>query len=234
MSDTPAGQVRLAVDDRGDGSPIVFTHGWADTRNVWDGIVDQLADHARCITWDLRGHGESAVAPPGDYSRDHALDDMSRVVDRAGAPVVLAGHSLGGYLSLAFALRRPESVLGLVLVAAGPGFRKQEAMDSWNESIDRSAADLGVPDGQQEISKHVDSWVIDNLGEIRCPVVTVLGERDKRFAPSVGVFEKYLDVRASITVADAGHMVHAKKPSETAAAIDRLLDDLANAETRDS
>jgi pimeloyl-ACP methyl ester carboxylesterase len=215
----PESDIRLAIDQRGTGTPVVFTHGWADTKQVWGGVIDALEPHARCVSWDLRGHGESTIAPAGQYSRSHALSDLASVVDLVDEPVVLAGHSLGGYLSLAFALQHPDKVAGLVLVAAGPGFRKQDAMDAWNTSVDRSAIDLGVPDGQEEISKHTDSWVIDNLADIKCPVLCIIGERDKRFAASVGVFEKYLDVRSSVTVADAGHMVHLKKPVEVADAI---------------
>ncbi|MCH7788093.1 MAG: alpha/beta fold hydrolase [Acidobacteria bacterium] len=215
----PDSDVRLAIDQRGNGTPVVFTHGWADTRQVWHGVVEALYGRSRCISWDLRGHGESTIAPAGQYSRAHALQDLLSVVDLVDGPVVLAGHSLGGYLSLAFALQHPEKVTGLVLIAAGPGFRKQDAMDAWNASVDRSAIDLGVPEGQEEISKHTDSWVIDHLGDIDCPALCIIGERDKRFAASVEVFEKHLDVRASVTVADAGHMVHFKKPTEVADAI---------------
>jgi pimeloyl-ACP methyl ester carboxylesterase len=215
----PDSNVRLAIDQSGSGTPVVFTHGWADTKQVWNGAIEALDGRVRCISWDMRGHGESTTAPVGQYSRDHALADLESVVDLVVEPVILAGHSLGGYLSLALALKKTQTVAGLVLVAAGPGFRKQDAMDAWNASVDRSAIDLGVPEGQEEISKHTDSWVIDHLGDIKCPVLCIIGERDKRFAASVGVFEKYLDVRASVTVADAGHMVHFKKPVEVADAI---------------
>ncbi|NNE95357.1 MAG: alpha/beta hydrolase [Acidimicrobiales bacterium] len=201
--------------------PIVFTHGWIDDHTVWDGVRAELDDRTT-IAWDLRGHGRSEAPPPGEYSRELLLDDMRSVVETAGQPVVLAGHSLGGYLGLAFALLHPDLVAGLVLIAAGPGFRNPEARDQWNAAVDASAAKLHLPPGSEEASKHVDSWVIDELETIEVPVVAVVGERDKRFQASLGLFEKKLNVVHSAVVPDAGHSVHRKHPAAVAAAIRHL------------
>ncbi|MGI9601049.1 MAG: alpha/beta fold hydrolase [Acidimicrobiales bacterium] len=218
--------VHLDIEQHGAGPALVFTHGWVDDRSVWAGVVDDLADDHACTSWDLRGHGASDAPPPGQYTRDHALDDLARVVAATTTPVVLAGHSLGGYLSLAYTLRHPDQVAALVLVAAGPGFRKEEARQQWNESVDQSATKLDVAPGSEMISKHTDSWVIDNLAEITVPVCTILGEHDKRFAASAGLFAKTLDVRSSVVVPDAGHSVHRKAPAAVADAIRSFLADI--------
>ncbi len=220
--------IQIATTEAGpaDAATVIFTHGWIDDRTAWDGVLRELGDDAHSVAWDLRGHGDSEVPEPGQYTRDHALADMERVVEAAGAPVVLAGHSLGGYLSLAYALRHPDQVRGLVLVAAGPGFRNPDARDQWNESVDASAAKLGVPAGSEFISKHVDSWVIDSLGEISAPAIVLVGEHDKRFQASAAVFEKNMDVRLNQVIADAGHGVHKKKPTDIAAAIRSFLAEL--------
>lgn len=218
--------VHLHINEAGAGTPIVFTHGWADDSTAWDGTVAALGDDARSLTYDLRGHGQSDVPPPGNYTRDDAMADLQRVIDRAGAPVVLAGHSYGGYLSLAHTIAKPDQVLGLVLIAAGPGFRKDEARVQWNESVDVAAAKLGVPPGTADISKHTDSWVIDSLSEITAPALVMVGEHDKRFAASAAVFEKYLDVRSSIVVPDAGHSMHKKRGPVVADAIREFLPQL--------
>jgi pimeloyl-ACP methyl ester carboxylesterase len=77
---------------------------------------------------------------------------------------------------------------------------------------------LDHPD-DEELSLHVDSHVIDHLTEITCPVLVLLGERDRRFAASAGLFERDLDVRATVVVPDQGHMVHLKAATECATAI---------------
>ncbi len=217
-----AEQHHLEITTRGTGPTVVLTHGWIDTSEAWTDIAEALADTCTTVAWDMRAHGKSDPTP-GEYTRDHSLADMQRVIGEADAPVVLAGHSLGGYLSLAYALTHPEQVRALVLVAAGPGFRKEEAREQWNENVDQSAKKFEVPEGSEELSKHVDSWVLDNLDQITVPTLVIIGEHDKRFAASASVFEKYLDVRATVVVPDAGHSVHKKHAEPVAAAIKDFL-----------
>ena len=190
-------------------------------------MTAELGDSVPSVTWDLRGHGESESPPPGSYTRDHALADLRRIVQDAGAPVVLAGHSLGGYLSLAYTLLYPDEVRGLVLIAAGPGFRNPDTREQWNQSVDASAAKLDVPEGSEFISKHIDSWVIDSLDQIAAPAIVLVGEYDKRFQASASVFQKNLDVKLNEIIPDAGHNIHKKKPAEIATAITAFLTELA-------
>src|SRR5690606_35851185 len=70
----------------------------------------------RVIAPDLRGHGESA-APEGVYSMESLADDVRKLLDHLGLQrVVLLGHSLGGYVTLAFAERYPERLAGFGLL----------------------------------------------------------------------------------------------------------------------
>ena len=224
--------LHIAAETRGpdghSGPPIVATTGWANTRSVWTSMVDDLCTDHTVTTWDLRGHGASAAAPPGDYTRAHALGDLTAVLELAGRPAVLMGHSLGGFLSLAHAVDHPGDVAGLVLVATGPGFRKVEAREQWNESVRAAADGMDLPPGAEEISMHHDAHVIDHLAEVRVPVLVLLGERDKRFAASAALFERDLDVRESVVVADMGHMVHVKAPGRCAGAVRRFMAGLAD------
>ena len=213
----------LDIHDSGFGSTIVFTHGWTDNRNAWDGVITNLDDQARCIAWSIRGHGKSFAHPPGQYTRDHTLSDLKAVTDMSEKKVILAGHSLGGYLSLAHCLLYPEDVEALILVGAGPGFRKKESINQWNSSVIESAKKLDLPEGSEATALHTDAWVIDALSEIKVPTLVVVGEHDKRFRVSMSVFEKYLNVKSSVVVEDAGHSVHRKKPLEVAVAIKNFL-----------
>ena len=165
----------LHVETRGSGSPpIVFTHGFARDGHAWDRQVEALAGDHFVVTWDMRGHGRSP-APAGDYTRELALADLRRVAEVATAdgrgPAVLVGHSLGGYLSLAYTLTWPETVAGLVLLSTGPGFRNPDSMVAYNRSIDKVAAAGNIAPNAAEVAVHRDSMVIDRLAEITCPVV---------------------------------------------------------------
>ena len=217
----------LDIHDSGFGSTIVFTHGWTDNRNAWDGVITNLDDQARCIAWSIRGHGESFAPPPGQYTRDHTLSDLKAVTDMSERKVILAGHSLGGYLSLAHCVLYPEDVEALILVGAGPGFRKKESINQWNSSVIESAKKLDIPEGSEATALHTDAWVIDALSEIKVPTLVVVGEHDKRFRVSMSVFEKYLNVKSSVVIEDAGHSVHRKKPLEVANAIKDFLTEIS-------
>ena len=222
-----AGGTALASETRGPdgptGHPVVATTGWANDRRVWSPMVDDLAATHSVTTWDLRGHGDSEAPAPGEYTRAHALGDLTAVLDHAGRPAVLMGHSLGGYLSLAHAVNHPDEVAGLVLVATGPGFRKAEAREQWNASVRASMEKLDLPTGADELSMHTDAHVIDHLADIEVPVLVLLGEHDARFAASASLFERDLNVRETVVVPDTGHMVHVKAPTECAAAVRRFL-----------
>ena len=82
---------------------------------------------------------------------------------------------------------------------------------------------MDIPEGSEGAALHVDSWVIDSLSEIKVPTLVIVGEYDKRFAASMAVFEKYLNVKTSLVVEDAGHLVHSKKPEVVGEAIQQFL-----------
>ena len=69
--------------------------------------------------------------------------------------------------------------------------------------------------------------MIDSLSEIKVPTLVIVGEYDKRCRVSMSVFEKYLNVKSSVIVEDAGHSVHRKKPLEVANAIKDFLAEIS-------
>ncbi len=210
----------------GDGVPVVFTHGWLNTGDVWNGAIEALDGAVRSATWDMRGHGRSGAAAPGDYTRAHALADLDRVLDAVGRPAILVGHSLGGYLSLAQAILKPDDVAALVLVGAGPGFRSDDSREKWNDMVRDMATKSDIPEGMEQISMHTDAMVMDRMTEITVPAYTVVGAKDKGFIASANVFDKNLNVVKRHEVPDMGHMVHVKAPAAVAEAVRVMAADL--------
>jgi pimeloyl-ACP methyl ester carboxylesterase len=99
-----------------DAEPIVFVHGTGLTRSSWAAQVAGLRDAYRVIALDLPGHGALADRP---FSIRAAADELELVIAGAGGGrAVVAGLSLGGYVAMDLAARRPELVRGLILSGA--------------------------------------------------------------------------------------------------------------------
>ncbi|HVW35174.1 MAG TPA: alpha/beta hydrolase, partial [Acidimicrobiia bacterium] len=209
----------LFVETNGGGAPpLVFTHGFARDARAWDHQVADLSRDHFVLTWDLRGHRHSP-APSGDYAREAALADLRSLVEMAMAdgrgPAVLVGHSLGGYLSLAYTLGAPETVAGLVLLSTGPGFRNPDSMVSYNTGIGKMAAAAGIPANAAEVAVHRDSMVIDRLAEITCPVVMVSGVDDLPiYRTGVTYLSQRLPSATLVEIEGAAHEPHLDRPDE--------------------
>src|SRR5215469_15438466 len=140
----PAGNISYH-DTGSDGPVLLLSHGYGATSAMFAGNVAALAaGHRRVVTWDIRGHGGSDYpSDTGSYSAASALADMAALLTQLGVDrAVMGGHSLGGYLSLDFALTYPDRVAGLLLIDTGPGFRNDAARDSWNDRAHATAGRL--------------------------------------------------------------------------------------------
>jgi pimeloyl-ACP methyl ester carboxylesterase len=104
----------------GNGQPVILIHGLAASLYEWTGLIPALASNgfAACAL-DLLGHGESAKPEdPRLYHIESVYHHFRDWLDslNLNSPPILIGHSLGGYLSLVHAIRRPEVVRCLVLI----------------------------------------------------------------------------------------------------------------------
>lgn len=117
-----AGGGHLLVESwgRATGPTLVLTHGWQMDRSLWAATVRALGERYRIVAWDLPGLGGSDKRADGLYDPDRFAEDLDRVLNVAGAPAVLVGHSIGGMTSLSWARVNPDrlgrDVVGLVLV----------------------------------------------------------------------------------------------------------------------
>ncbi|MDQ1395353.1 MAG: hypothetical protein QOG64_612, partial [Acidimicrobiaceae bacterium] len=127
--------VQIYYESTGTGPPVLLSHGYSATTDMWRGQVEALSGAYQVIVWDMRGHGRSdAPDDQGAYSEEATVADMAAVLDACGLPsAVVGGLSLGGYMSLAFHLAHPERVDALMLFDTGPGYKRDDARDKWNE-----------------------------------------------------------------------------------------------------
>lgn len=95
--------VALQVEESGpvDGAPILFCHGFGQTRGAWSSTAMPLAEAGhRCVSIDLRGHGDSDWQESGQYSLDRFRADLIEVTAWLGQSPILVGASMGGLLGL--------------------------------------------------------------------------------------------------------------------------------------
>ncbi len=109
---------RPEIEQDGEGPPLVLVHGTPLDCRCWDGLLPVLGAGLHAIRYDLRGHGTSASCPMAGSFQTLA-DDLRDVLDRLDIEQAhVAGHSLGGQVAQAFALRHPDRLLSLTVVCA--------------------------------------------------------------------------------------------------------------------
>jgi 3-oxoadipate enol-lactonase len=138
----------MAYTDAGQGVPLLFIHGYPLSRQLWQPQVDGLADVARILAPDLRGHGDSSATPP-PYSMELFADDLNAFLDAIGItqPVVICGLSMGGYVAFAFYRKYAQRMAGLILTAtraaadslAARAARDQSAADARQKGVESIA-----------------------------------------------------------------------------------------------
>ncbi|MGE3804351.1 MAG: alpha/beta fold hydrolase [Gemmataceae bacterium] len=116
MPKVTVNNVELHYEETGSGPPIVFAHGLLWSGWQFHNQVAALKDRFRCITYDYRGQGQSLVTPSG-YDMDTLTDDVASFIEKLDiAPVHFVGLSMGGFVAMRLAARRPELVRSLVLI----------------------------------------------------------------------------------------------------------------------
>lgn len=94
--------ITLAYEDYGQGEPILFVHGFPASSYSWRQVAQGLADHNRCICFDMMGYGYSDKPSGEHYSIQRQAELVGRAIREMGLEsLIMVGHSLGGAVSLA-------------------------------------------------------------------------------------------------------------------------------------
>ena len=124
----------IYYEKRGKGPSIVFLHGFMENRSMWNAFVDIFSKNHTVVAIDLPGHGKS-----DDIAYVHTMEEMAEVVRKIVEKEsirrhYLVGHSMGGYVSMAYAEKFPDAIKGLVM------FHSTAAADSEQKKKDRERA----------------------------------------------------------------------------------------------
>ena len=107
---------KIAYTDQGKGTAVVLLHGFLENQTMWDAFVPEFSKKNRVVTMDLLGHGATEC-----LGYVHSMEDQADMVhavlhELKIRKAVLVGHSMGGYVALAFAELYPDAMKGLVLL----------------------------------------------------------------------------------------------------------------------
>lgn len=107
---------KLAYIDEGKGEVIVLLHGFCGSHEYWEEVIPELAKEYRVIAPDLRGHGKSSISDSACAVEDFS-EDIKELLGQLGLDkVTMLGHSLGGYITLAFADHQSNRLKGYGLI----------------------------------------------------------------------------------------------------------------------
>jgi 3-oxoadipate enol-lactonase len=133
--------IKMAYTDEGAGETLLLVHGFPLNRLVWSTQVEAFKATFRVIAPDLRGLGESG-GTAGAVAMARFAEDLNALALQLGAgPVIMAGHSMGGYVALAFAKAFPRCLRGLVLVGTKAGADAPEAAAARRATAERVRAE---------------------------------------------------------------------------------------------
>ncbi|SFF29511.1 Pimeloyl-ACP methyl ester carboxylesterase [Paenibacillus catalpae] len=120
----PSGQSIAYYDSGADTTPVVvLLHGYCGSSAYWEQVVEPLSAKARILALDLRGHGLSSgeTGPDETNAMELYADDLAAMLDQLKInKACVLGHSLGGYITLAFAQRYGEKLSAFGLVHSTP------------------------------------------------------------------------------------------------------------------
>jgi 3-oxoadipate enol-lactonase len=168
---TTLNSIKLSTADAGHGLPLVFLHGFPLSRGAWQKQIDAFRSSYRVIAPDLRGFGDSDTQPGPTSMAQYATDVHALLAQLTTGPVVLIGHSMGGYVALAFARQFPDMLRGLVLVSTKAG-----------QDTAEGAA------GRRATAEKVRAEGVRVVVEAMAPKMIAAGNQDARMAEHVRGF----------------------------------------------
>ncbi len=192
--------IDCAYSVEGRGPALFLIHGIGARRATFTRLVEGLRDRFTCISYDLRGHGESPL-PDGNFTLDDLVEDLEALRARLGIEKAhFAGHSLGGMIGPAYALRYPGRVrsLGLWSTAA---FRSED--DSAKvKAVVQAMRDRGIG---QVLDTLTARWFTDDFAAARPDVIA--WRKQQVIETPANIFLNVFDIYATTEMAPWLHKI---------------------------
>ncbi len=243
---------KLVYHRSGSGAPLLLIHGFPLDHAFWNPLLPHLEAHFDCVVPDLRGFGDSPAAERG-YSLDEMAADLGSLLSELRLPAAfLAGHSMGGYVAMAFARCFGSQLLGLGILGSQSAADTPEKKAARYDTIAQvkrqginavlgmaeklSANPEHLPILQQLIQRQSPAGVmgalqamaerpdsLPALSALTVPIVIVHGLEDSLVPPA-----RAREIKAALPFAlltelpGIGHSPPLESPEQTAAALKHL------------
>ena len=150
---------KIAYDIVGEGESIIFTHGIGSRMISWNGVIEILKVKYQCISYDLRGHGDTSLSDGNDFNLDDLVDDLESLRSHLGIDKThLVGHSLGGQIVPRYARKFPDRVITLSLLSTA-AFRTDDEKQKILDVIEEIRK-LGI---DEVLPRLIIRWFTDNF-----------------------------------------------------------------------
>lgn len=215
---------RIFYTDQGEGEPIVMLHGFLENSTMWDGLLPSLLKKHRVICIDLLGHGQSEC-----LGYIHLMQDFSEAVYAVINflhlhHIRMIGHSMGGYVGIAFAKAYPEKIKSLCLLnstpEADPEERKQlrlranqMAKTQFEQLIRMSFINLFDPPSKE---LHQEAITEALAHALQTPVQGYIAANDgMRLRDDASIFWKNASFKKGMILGENDWIVDAQRHKET-------------------
>ncbi len=171
---TPYKGIKIFNTTQGEGKAIVLLHGFLESSTMWEQLAPVFAKTHQVITIDLLGHGQTDC-----LGYVHTMEMMAEAVEAVLQKLGITsasfvGHSMGGYVSLAYAEKFPKKVEKLILLNSTPFEDSAERKKNRDRAIEAvkfnsrnfismSIANLFIPANRKKFSKEIDALKAEAL-----------------------------------------------------------------------
>lgn len=240
--------MNLHAERYGAGEPVIFVHGAGGSSNAWYFQKEYLKRFMEVILVDLPGHGAALGIPP--QTIEEKRDIIRQAIEELKInQCCLVGHSMGGAIAMSFALKYPDLLKGLVLVATGARLRVHpEILDTIMKDKAKAARQIMELAFWERTAPAMVQAAIDEIMKVEAQAIyndfiscerfdlmgalggisnrtLIIGGMEDRLAPVH--YSEYLnrEIRGSklVLIPNAGHMVPLEKPAEVNQAIKEFV-----------
>ncbi len=209
--------------DQGKGNPIVFLHGFLENSSMWDTFLPELTKNYRIICIDLLGHGKSEC-----IGYIHTMHNFSSAVYQVISKlqleeITIIGHSMGGYVGLAFAKAYPKKIKALCLLNSTPEADFEErkqlrirantmAKTQFEQLVRMSFINLFDPTTKETYTKDIEYALTEAL---QTPVQGYIASNDgMRLREDSSLFWKTASFKKGMILGESDWIIEAQEQKE--------------------